>query len=231
MSNSQPFERLNINNFRSKLSHKKVIYSAVFGNKIYVPDLEIVPDDWDFIYFTDNDDIRSDLWKVVYTKGNNPDPRRSSRCFKLQPHKLFPNHDVSIWVDGDFHLLCDINGLLDTIGMYDFAVLQHPSEVVGIYHEGERCIKYGKDDSTIIKDQLERYRNEKIPEYCDIIATGLLIRKHNLKHIIEFDNMWFEEVKKGSRRDQISFPYVTIKLNLKYDKIKYDVFKRVNYNK
>jgi hypothetical protein len=213
---------LEINNFQSKLKHKKVVYTAIFGNKDNVPIIDIIPNDWDFVCFTDNNKLSSNLWKIVYTEGNNVDPTRSARYIKHQPHTLFPNHDISIWIDANIHLLCDINSLLYTINMYDFVGFQHPEKVEGIYHEGDRCIKFKKDDPEIIKKQLKKYRDESFPEKCDILATWILVRKHNLKHVIDFDNNWFKEIENGSKRDQLSFPYVAKKLNLKYGKIKCD---------
>ena len=137
------------------MSHRRVIYTAVFGNKTYMPQFEVIPNDWDFVYFTDNNELHSDLWKIIYTKGSNSDPRRSSRYLKLQPHIIFPDHEMSVWMDGSLRLTCNINNLLDVMNVYDFAGLYHPHEVDGLFHEGERCIKYGKDDPMTIKDQLK----------------------------------------------------------------------------
>lgn len=210
---------LDINNFQSKLSHRKVIYTAIFGDNDDIPRIDIIPIDWDFVCFTDNNKLSSNLWKIVYTKGNHIDPTRSARYIKHQPHIFFPNHGISIWIDADFHIFCDINNLLDIMNKYNFVGLRHITKINGIYHEGDRCIMKRKDDPEIIKKQLKIYRDEGFPEKCDVLATGILIRRHNLKHIINFQNAWLDEINRWSKRDQLSFSYVAKKLNLVYGKI------------
>ena len=46
----------------------------------------------------------------------------------------------------------------------------------------------------------------------------MLVRKHNEIDVIEISEDWWEEVKSGSRRDQLSFNYVAWKnnFNIKY---------------
>jgi len=213
-----------------KLTKQKVIYTAIYGSKDRLPQYPSFSSDYDYVCFTDNKKLMAENWTVIYREGVSSDPTRSARWLKTHPHKLFPNHARSVWVDANIRFK---TGYLQRLyaASGNFVGLQHWQEVKGVYDEARRCIMQSKDDPKTIEKQCARYRSEGLPELIDILWTALLIRNHNEQNIVEFDEMWWDEINKGSRRDQLSFPYCVWKLKMPYVKIKGfgNFFKRLNH--
>ena len=68
-----------------------------------------------------------------------------------------------------------------------------------------------KDTKEIVEPQMDRYRKEGFPEDYGLLQSNIMIRKHNESNCIKFMEEWFNEVKNGSHRDQLSFNYVSWK--------------------
>ena len=75
----------------------------------------------------------------------------------------------------------------------------------------------------IINSQVERYRKDGYPENNGQARNTVLVRRHNDKMIIKSMEDWWLEIKYGSKRDQLSFPYVAWKNNLKFNFINEDI--------
>jgi hypothetical protein len=96
----------------------------------------------------------------------------------------------------------------------DLALFKH-SERHCIYEEAAICMQRRLDDPEIIKKQIEKYTKEGYPANIGLCECPILLRRHSNK-IIDFNEAWWEEIKNGSKRDQISFNYIARKVNLKY---------------
>ena len=90
---------------------KIVVYTAIFGTKaglIKQPNFSGV----DYVCFTDNESLKSKLWDVRLVKGQiEGDHTRNNRYYKINPHKVFPEYDISIYIDGNFLIIGDIVSL------------------------------------------------------------------------------------------------------------------------
>ena len=121
-------------------------------------------------------------------------------------------YDLSIWVDGNVVLKGDLNKFVkkyinDKSSIY---VPKHPQRNC-IYIESAIVGKMGKDKREIVKPQMDRYKKEGFPQNYGLLQSNILIRKHNNEDCIKLMEEWFNEVKKGSHRDQLSFNYVSWK--------------------
>ena len=196
---------------------------------------------WDFVCFTDNPNYKSDVWDIVLISKIYGGARDSKKP-KILPHRYLQNYDISVWIDGDVKITADINDLVDKyLDDKDYAVFNH--EFCGLSTTGNlnvrKCIydeakfikwlgdnhpkKHYKDDLTVINNQVERYRKEGYPVNNGQARNTILIRRHNNKHIIKTMEDWWTEVKYGSKRDQLSFPYVSWKNKLDFNFINEDI--------
>ena len=80
--------------------NNKVIYTTIFGGYDNLVEPYFVPDGWDFVCFTD-DDIESDVWKMVKVKTFYDDNTRNAKQFKVLPHRHLSEYDYSIFIDGN----------------------------------------------------------------------------------------------------------------------------------
>ena len=72
-----------------------------------------------------------------------------------------------------------------------------------------------KDRPKYVNPQINKIKNDGFPEHYGLSENNILIRKHKDPTIIKFMKKWWKMVKKGSKRDQLSFIYISWKYNFK----------------
>ncbi|PKA65356.1 hypothetical protein AXF42_Ash005689 [Apostasia shenzhenica] len=165
---------------------------------------------------------RVGLWRVVVVR-NLPyaDARRNGKVPKLLLHRLFPNAQFSLWIDGKLELVVDPYQVLERFLWQrnsTFAISRHYRRF-DVFEEAEANKAAGKYDNTSIDYQIEFYRREgltpyseaKLPITSDVPEGCVIIREHipitNL-----FTCLWFNEVDRFTSRDQLSFSTVRDKI-------------------
>lgn len=198
-----------------------VVYTSITGkirDDLRVPAQKAVVPGVRFVCFTDRKfpgdrgpwDIRTLPWS------HPSDPRRSSRYCKMHPHTLFESAKYSLWLDGSIELLENPLRLIDKyLADKDFAVFKHRLRDC-LFDELKACIKLKKDDESLMRRQVQRYRDHGYPEKAGMVETGVLLRRHT-KRVAEFNEAWWKEIDGFSRRDQLSFNYLSRELGLTYN--------------
>ena len=92
-----------------------------------------------------------------------------------------------------------------------------------IFEEAEECIRQNKDDESVIRKQIEKYKENNYDDMEHLVMTNVLFR-YNDEEMNKFNGEWWNEIKNGSKRDQLSFNYVASKQNMKYDVCTLDAF-------
>lgn len=184
-----------------------VVYTAVVDGYDALHDPAMVPPGWDFVAFSDRA-IESDVWNVRPLNYVERDPSRSARFVKLHPHLYFPDYEFSIWLDANITPIDDLSGLVAALGARDFIGMFHHPHRDCVYVEAEACLARGKDVHANIGGQTSRYREEGFPPHYGLWETGVLVRRHREDACVRLMVAWWNEIFTGSRRDQISFPYV-----------------------
>jgi len=182
------------------------LYTALFGP--YDRDLSTP---YPGTLFTDQA-VERGGWEVVRVDSPHPDPRYASRYYFDQSCKAMPDYEYTVMHGGNSQLKvspADLVALLpDDI---DIAVCKHPRR--SVYKEAEACIRMGKDDAEVINYQMSRYRGQRFPVNFSLSACILMVRR-NTPRLAEFEAFWWNEVKSGSCRDQLSFDYSRWKLDM-----------------
>jgi len=204
---------------------KIVVYTAIFGKYdglIPQPKYTNV----DYVCFTDQE-FQSKIWEVrKVTPQFGDDQTRNNRYYKIRPHLHFPDHDVSIYIDGNFVLKRNPHHLLNKLKETNMLVFDHNQTTTDarkcVYKEYEALIELGKvegqykDDPEIMRKQIERFRAEGYPENNGLLFAAVLIRKHNADDVKAAMESWWKILMNESKRDQLSFNYVAWKNNFKY---------------
>lgn len=195
------------------LKNRNVIYTCITGNYEPLDDPFSVSPGFDYICFTNSDTIKSNVWKIL------PIPKeldgltevKKQRCIKINAHKYLPQYDLSIWVDGSIKLLKNVNQFIkDNCEDGIIFIPSHPQRNC-IYEEMATCIKMKKDTEANIAPQRKRYKEEKFPEHYGLVQSNIIVRKHNDPDCIRLMECWWNELKNGSHRDQLSFNYAVWK--------------------
>ena len=115
--------------------------------------------DIDFICYTDNPNlIYNDNGWII-----KPIPEdllmfskvKQQRLLKTLPHKYLKKYDLSIWVDGNIQIRCDILNFLKTVDVnkFSFYTRKHPTRNC-IYDEANSVLKFKKDSVKNIDFQI-----------------------------------------------------------------------------
>ena len=226
--------------------NKKVVYTSVFGcseeNNYHLHDSDVKLDEYDFVCFTDNPNFKSDLWDVKLVKPLYDDGARNAKRYKLKPHVFLTEYDISVWIDIEVKITKDIDSLVtEMLTENNLAILNH--ELCGRTVSGDlnvrKCVyeearfiqwlgdnnpkKKYKDNMDIIHAQVDRYRKKGYPENNGLARTTVMFMKHNEDDVKQQMDTWWEEMKYGSRRDQISFNYSVWKNDFKFSYIQEDI--------
>lgn len=194
--------------------NNKVVYTCITGNYDKLLEPKFISDGFDYICFTDNKSLRSDIWDIrpLPQETEEFSKVKKQRYVKINPQLLLGDYDISIWVDGNVTLKGDLNKFIDSTITDECSVYvpRHPSRNC-IYKEANVVVRMGKDKADIVKPQMERYENEGFPKEFGLLQSNILLRKHNDEGCIRLMECWFEELKNGSHRDQLSFNYASWK--------------------
>lgn len=197
---------------------KGVVYTVITGDYDVLREPEYVDDAFDYICFTNNRKLHSEVWDIRYLE--NPeelDDARLSRKPKILCHEFLPEYDYSVYVDGKLQIVGD---LMEYIKKYSLGspMLCFPHYVRRCaYEEAEACIEAGKDNYAIIRSQMNEYRQEGYPANNGLIDAACMVRKHGDKILQNVMECWWKEVREKSRRDQLSIGYACWKNDFHYD--------------
>lgn len=193
---------------------KKVIYTCLVGNYDTLLQPEVYDDSWDYICFTDSENLKSDgVWRKKKIPYNDKDSTRLSRYPKILPHLVLPMYDVSLYIDAN---LCITNSKLYSIcdslikNEILIAQVEHPFRHC-VYQEVEEC--YTLRLITLLQRMCHylRYKNNGMPYGWGLYENNIIYRKHNDIKVQLISEEWWKEYCRYSKRDQLSLPYVYFK--------------------
>lgn len=205
------------------INKKIIVYTANFGNYDMLSDPLYRGNQIDYVCFTDNKNFKSDIWDTRYVEIKNKDQILMARWHKIFPDRLFPQYDISIWIDSKFLIIGDLSQYL--------AIYQKNKEILCfphfsrncIYDEAKECVRVGKAKENILNKQIDTYRKAGFPEKHGLYETGCLVREHNKNNVKEIMKLWWIEIEKRSTRDQVSFPYILWKSGYEPDICNLDI--------
>lgn len=188
---------------------KIVVYTCITGgyDELRKP---VKTEGVDFICFTDDMNMASNGW----TLRPMPDgldgltTAKKQRMVKILPHKYLPEYDISIYVDGSFDVKANVKEFLNDIIYtgYSIFIPTHPSRDC-IYKECEVVKKIKKDTTDLPDKQMKKYREEGFPERFGLTQNNVIVRWHNNEDCIEVMEVWADQIRNFSHRDQLSFFY------------------------
>ncbi|OVA15958.1 Protein of unknown function DUF616 [Macleaya cordata] len=176
------------------------------------------------------------IWRLILLR-NPPydEPRRNGKVPKILTHRLFPQAEYSIWIDGKMELIVDPLLILERYlwrGKHTFAIARHKHHQ-SIYEEAD-AIKRRKRYARLLVDlHMKIYLYEGMESWSlmkktisDVPEGAIIIREHTALNNV-FSCLWFNEVDLFTPRDQLSFGYVVYRLG---DAFKFYMFPNCEYN-
>lgn len=209
--------------------NENCVYTAIIGDydPLYSNSCERL-ENWDYICFTDNANLKSDFWRIVYVENNGEtalDNIKLARYFKTNSQKYLSSYKNILWVDARIAIIENLNEYLNHLNDNDIVLIKHP-DAESIEDEFERVL-HGKLEKLELVDVIkERYSNHGYHYNNGLILSGVLLYKNNEK-TFKFFNEWWNEIKYYSHRDQLSANFVLWKNpELKYSLLTLDDMKK-----
>jgi len=189
------------------------IYTAIFGEYDMLKEPLFISPKIKYVCFTDKE-YDSEIWDIRIVDVVESSPRREARKYKILSHKYIDT-PISLWIDGS-RLIKEnpLHLIRSGLKISDFVTCEHRQRNC-IYDEATKCISVNKGNPILIQEQVERYREEDYPENNGLINSTIVLRRIT-PVIIKLEDDWWNEIKNGCVRDQVSFNYVAWKNNFKY---------------
>lgn len=174
----------------------------------------------EFVCFTDNSGRTPAGWQARsfcspsrLTSGHD-----INRFHKIFPHRIFPDHRYSIYVDGNIDYHGGYDRLAQGFKKTDAALgaLRHP-DGRSLTEEVQACRwlnKFDERDSRQVDHQLRYYEAQGYDPSTMITANYLLVRDHAHRGLEAAMSLWWSQLFEFSKRDQLSLSFVLWKTAL-----------------
>jgi len=165
--------------------------------------------DWDYFCFTDNADIKSDFWRVIYVDNETKsfeDNIKLARYYKTNFHVHLSSYENLLWMDARITIIADINEYLTNLTNKDIVFLKHP-DASSISQEFDRVLRGNIERPEMVDAIRERYAEFGYNYDNGLISSGVMLFKNN-KKAVKFFKEWWYEIENYSHRDQLSANFV-----------------------
>lgn len=180
-------------------NNKKVIYTVILNNYDKLNEPYHKQPGFDYFCFTDNKNLKSDIWKFIYMEGDV----KKQREIKILAHKYLKEYELTVYIDGS-HQLKDISPLLKAYKGGIF-MAQHYSRRC-VYRELSAVLSIKKADRSTCNAQLQALKKSGVRANTGLWETGFMIRDKS-KQVINLCEKWYEILEKYTHRDQLSLPH------------------------
>lgn len=202
--------------YKKKRRASVAVYMAITGgyDNLILPD-ELVFD-WDYVLFTDAEVEGVYPFDVRRPATIDYDTVRTARYHKLNPHKVLSEYKYTIWIDGNIQLKSGyFRQLIEEEIQLKTKLLmrQHPDRNC-TYDEIMKCRELLKDDFGLMSRQLAKYESEGFARNNGLYETNVIFRDNQDNQVKYFNEVWWNELSKWSRRDQLSCVYALKKANI-----------------
>ena len=185
---------------------KCVIYTAIFGAYDELIEPRFGDDIFDYVCFTDRDDLSSNIWKIIKVPQEDGGAATSNRMYKMLPHKFLPEYESSIYVDGNIEVVKNpIHLFNESLSAHSLAFPSHFSRN-NIYDEAYVLLRSGRLNFFKAIFQMCEYRRAGFISQVKMGEHNILLRRHSDTKLI-MESWWSEYIKYPSR-DQLSLSFV-----------------------
>lgn len=164
--------------------------------------------------------------RIVITEANSPfplpnlPPRLQAKYFKLQPHRVWPEYDVFVWIDGNIEVKSPDFVKVMTENLNGIRIQRHHErqtigeEIKHILESDNPYVttRYGKQP---LKEEYEWYLSFSMPETAPLYSCNIFSWQKSVITETIF-NEWLELVLKWTWFDQSAFSLLAWLYNTKF---------------
>lgn len=197
-------------------NRKIAVYTAISNDYDSLKMPYCISDDIDYICFSDRPIRNSGVWKIRINPYQNKNGIITSRYIKMHPHVLLPEYDIAIWMDSNITISGNIMPYINKFQNSGKLVgaMYHPFRE-NIYQEVEACILKNRESPELMRKQVEYYKNQGFV-HNDLTENNWLMFRLHQPLTEKFLDMWWGELERFSKRDQLSFNYCLNRLGIEW---------------
>lgn len=168
---------------------KVVVYTVILGGYDRLRNHDDLP--YDFIAYIDDTSIvpANTNWQIrsIPQEYNNTNmtPKKLSTLLKMIPHKLFPEYDISVYIDGKVSINKNIETLIE-MNYEDNRLLSNKHPLRQCLYDEITALRTIQWENPTTCDAVERlFKETHFPKNYGMVDTCMLIRRHNDPYIID----------------------------------------------
>ena len=210
--------RVAANTLEIPKDERLVIYTVLFGKYDDLNEPLFITPNCDY-YILTNQDVKPDsVWKKYPIEKFDEITKdfsnlEKARFFKLHPHLMFSDYKYSMFIDANIQMVTDMRPVFAQLEDNFIAIHNQPGRDCA-YQEATEIIVIGKADKQEVNRQMKVYKKDSFPEHYGLFRTCVVVREHNNKQCKKLMDLWWEQIKKYTKRDQLSFTYALWKMGL-----------------
>lgn len=194
--------------------NRLLVYTALFGDYDALIDPTENFEGCDFVCFTDQRNLKSDIWEICLVEECDLPPNMMNRHYKFFPHLYFPDYEYSLYIDANIKIKKNV---------YDFPskyLVDHSVSIPKhfarscVYEEAKEVVKFGKANPSDVNKQVEFYKKKFFPINYGLLENNIILRRHNDVEIINLMNHWWGQIELHTARDQLSLMVSLWELNV-----------------
>ena len=196
---------------RNGKAKRKAVYTFIFGDYDDLKSPAIITPGWDYICFTDDHTLRSDFWDVRVSPRCHSDrqlvPKKYATKHKILFHRYLQGYDLSLSIDANLEPNCNLDDFIREHFRADDDMMICYQARDCVYDDAERSKWRLLDEPARIDAQVQRYRAVGYPAHNGLYLSGIIARWHGRANVRQMCDLWWQEYRRGSRRDQLSLNY------------------------
>ena len=185
-----------------------IIYTAITGDYDDLKSPIFIDSKVKYICFTNNPKLFSDKWEIRYVSDPSLSNVQLARKIKTLPFEFMDIDTNLLWVDAKYSILSDLRKYISRY-LRKSSILCFP-----------HFVRNNVCDETIELLQLYPYMKEKLimqtgkyllegfKDDYGLYDTGCIYRDFSDEKVYIMMRQWWDNLKKYTHRDQVSFPYV-----------------------
>ncbi|GEN29686.1 hypothetical protein HVA01_33320 [Halovibrio variabilis] len=186
-----------------------VVYTALFGDYDNLIDPSKNFKYCDFVCFTDQKNLRSNIWEIRLVEECDLPPNMMNRRYKFFPYLYLSEYEYSLYIDSNIKVKRSPYNFPDKYLVdHSVAIPKHFARTC-IYEEAKVVIDFGKALESEVEMQLSSYEERGYPKDNGLLENNIILRRHNTKEVIELMQAWWEQIELFTARDQLSLKYVS----------------------
>jgi hypothetical protein len=199
------------------MTSRTLIYTAMFGGRDRPRPQTMQIPGCDFLLVTDDPTmVVPHPWRVLYAEPEHEHPNLAAKWWRTHPPFADHYHHV-IWIDANMEIRIPSLATQAIAAVNDgIAAWKHPRRDC-IVDEMEASLgaeaQGGRYDHLPMREQVQAYLDEGYPLHNGLYATGTIVWTPESAELLGQE--WYDECVKWGYQDQISFPVVCWRHDIK----------------